>query len=111
MSLHIQPHRTLLTALVALALTAPTAIAEPRDLRYEMQTSSLAGTHADTPADVNPAPTQEQNYSPAAVPATDSVDGDGISPPVVLLITIAALTVGILTGARVQARRHRAALP
>ena len=45
--------------LATLALAAPSAVAATADLRSQAPTSSLAGTHAQTPADVTAAQARE----------------------------------------------------
>ena len=121
--------RTLLVALASLALCAPAAVAMPGDL----QTSSLAGTTDETPAEAgrkqvlrhafDPYPdpvlpheialSQERSYSTygepapqrvAAKPTADSADGITWVPFVLGLI--AALAIGLGAGSGLQARRH-----
>jgi hypothetical protein len=126
-------HRTLLLALVALALCTPTALARSIDLRSEAPTSSLSGTTDHTSADAipgrvlrrsfdpYPAPlsprgaalAQERYYSTYGEPAppreattaaTDSGDGIALAPFVLGLF--AALVIGLGAGSALQTHRH-----
>jgi hypothetical protein len=125
--------RALLLALAALALSTPTALARPIDLRSEAPTSALSGTPDQPSPEVIPgnvfrrsfglysdplsrrgdALAQERYYSTygepappreAAVAVTDS--GDGITWLLFVLGLFAALVIGLGAGSGLQARRH-----
>jgi len=125
--------RTLLLALAALALSTPTALARPIDLRSEAPTSALSGTTNQPSPEVIPgrvlrrsfdpfpnslplreaALAQERYYSTYGEPAppreaaaavTDS--GDGITWLLFVLGLFAALVIGLGAGSGLQARRH-----
>ena len=105
-----------------IALSAPTAVARPADLRLESPTSALSGTTGETvfggPRDA--ALAQERYYSsygtptgPTRVAATAATDGDGIASGLFAFAIFGALVVGMAAGSGlhvVHNRRHPARL-